>query len=247
METETAPEKKLNPNVQTGNIDAPFPPEEIELSIEEKDPEVAAVVMPTSIAIKSKSAFAKNKRAKSRHGDIKSVYSRSLITRNVTLPIMNIGKNLRETIERNICQEVEGKCILEGFVKTGSIKIVTYSSGIIQSASVMFEVVFECDVCFPIEGMLVTCVAKNITKAGIRAESSSETPSPFIVFIARDHHYMMPYFSSIEENAKFTARVIGQRFELNDKYVSIIAELVEPKIRDLKRKEGGGGKPRIVF
>jgi hypothetical protein len=39
----------------------------------------------------------------------------------------------------------------------------------------------------------------------------------------------MQYFSTIEEGSKFTARVIGQRFELNDKYVSIIAELVEPK------------------
>ena len=35
-------------------------------------------------------------------------------------------------------------------------------------------------------------------------------------------------FNSIEENEKFVARVIAQRFELNDKYVSIIAEIVPP-------------------
>jgi len=39
----------------------------------------------------------------------------------------------------------------------------------------------------------------------------------------------MPYFSTIKENDNFVARVIGQRFELNDSYVSIIAELVEPR------------------
>jgi len=185
------------------------------------------------------------KKPKARQGDIKSVYSRTLITRNVTIPIMNIGRMLRETIEKILSLTIDSKCILEGFVKTDSIKIITYSSGIIQGSNVMFEVVFECEVCFPVEGMLVNCVAKNITKAGIRAESSSEIPSPFIVFIARDHHYMVPYFSTIEEGGKFTARVIGQRFELNDKYVSIIAELIEPKVRDFKKKEPS--KPRLVF
>jgi hypothetical protein len=77
--------------------------------------------------------------------------------------------------------------------------------------------------------MLMNCIAKNITKAGIRAESSEETPSPFVLFIARDHYYASDYFNSIEEKEKFTARVIAQRFELNDKYVSIIAELVPQK------------------
>jgi hypothetical protein len=72
---------------------------------------------------------------------------------------------------------------------------------------------------------------KNITKAGIRAESSTETPSPIVVFITRDHHYTSPYFLSVEENSKIMIRVIGQRFELNDKYISIIAELIEPRLK----------------
>ena len=38
---------------------------------------------------------------------------------------------------------------------------------------------------------------------------------------------MSKYFYSIKENDLFTARVIGQRFQLNDKYVSIIAELID--------------------
>ena len=83
--------------------------------------------------------------------------------------------------------------------------------------------------------MLLNCTARNITKAGIRAESSEETPSPFILFVARDHYYSSDYFNSIEEKEKFVARVIAQRFELNDKYVSIIAELVPQKEYVLKK------------
>ena len=43
-------------------------------------------------------------------------------------------------------------------------------------------------ICLPIEGMLIDCVAKNITKAGIKAEIDADV-TPVIIFIARDHHY----------------------------------------------------------
>jgi hypothetical protein len=81
-----------------------------------------------------------------------------------------------------------------------------------------------------VEGMLINCIAKNITKAGIRAISADEgngeeNQSPFIVFVAKDHHHMNDYFASIQENSLFLVKVIGQRFELNDKYISIIGEL----------------------
>ena len=172
---------------------------------------------------------AKLSKPKNKSKDTKNVYSLSQITKSIMLPISAIGKGLHQTIERTIAAMVEGKCIVEGFVKTDSVRVITYSSGLVKSDSVLFNVVFECSVCYPVAGMLMNCVAKNITKAGIRAESSEETPSPFVLFIARDHYYASDYFNSIEEKEKFTARVIAQRFELNDKYVSIIAELVPQK------------------
>jgi DNA-directed RNA polymerase subunit E'/Rpb7 len=162
---------------------------------------------------------------------INSIYSRSLITRNITLPIYAIGKNIKENIENVIFANFEGKCVIEGYIKPHSSKIITYSSGIInRGINISFEVIFECDICFPVEGMLISCIAKNITKAGIRAESSDEVPSPIIVFIAKDHHFNNTFFSEIKEGDKINVRVIGQRFELNDKFISIIAELVKPKV-----------------
>ncbi len=92
--------------------------------------------------------------------------------------------------------------------------------------------------------MLFNCLAKNITKAGIRAESADEMPSPFVLFVARDHYYSNDYFNSIEENEKFVGKVIAQRFELNDKYVSIIAEIVMPKRGELTKALA---QPRIEF
>jgi len=171
-----------------------------------------------------------------------SVYSRCLLTRKIVLPITTIGKNLKENIEENIKANFEGKCVVEGYIKPNSSKIISYSSGMIQKGNnVLFDVVFECDVCFPIEGMLITCVAKNITKAGIRAESDTEVPSPIVVFVAKDHHYSVSYFAEIKEGDKINVRVIGQRFELNDKYISIIGELVKEK------EYKPAAKPRLII
>ena len=93
--------------------------------------------------------------------------------------------------------------------------------------------------------MLISCTVKNVVKAGIRAESSTDVPSPVVVFVARDHHYSIQQFNEIQVGDIINVRVIGQRFELNDKYVSIIGELVKEK--DIAPKPKQSAKPRLVF
>jgi DNA-directed RNA polymerase subunit E'/Rpb7 len=176
---------------------------------------------------------------------LQNIYSRCLLTRKVVLSIKNIGKNLDDVIEEYIHNNFEGKCVVEGYIKPNSIKIIRYSSGVIERGSnIIFEVVFECDICFPVEGMLVSCTVKNIVKAGIRAESSTETPSPIVVFVAKDHHFNNQQFNEIQVGDIINVRVIGQRFELNDKYISIIGELVKEKDKDIKKQPS---KPRLVI
>lgn len=192
--------------------------------------------------------IAKQKPVMKKRREIKdwNIYSRCLLTRKIILSINVIGKNLDEVIEEYIRDHFEGKCVVEGYVKPNSSKIIRYSCGTIERGNtVVFEIVFECDVCFPVEGMIIPCVAKNIVKAGIKAESATEVPSPIIVFVARDHHYSSQQFADIKEGDKINVRVIGQRFELNDKYVSIIGELVKDKEYVPKPKQPV--KPRLVI
>jgi len=165
------------------------------------------------------------------------IYMNTIITKRVNVPITNVNKNIKYTLEKIISNEIEGKCITEGYIKPRSINILTYSSGLIHGATIVFEVVIECNVCNPVEGMTIPCMVKNITKAGIRAQTDEEV-SPIVIFIARDHHYMSQKFSTIKEGEMINAKVIGQRFELNDKYISIIAELVEAKeVLKMKKKK----------
>tara|TARA_B100000902_G_C27288525_1_gene905781 strand:- start:1313 stop:1909 length:597 start_codon:yes stop_codon:yes gene_type:complete len=173
---------------------------------------------------------------KKKSNNTAGIYSNMLITRKVPVSINNVGFGIKETLEKIISSTIEGKCIVEGFIKPNSTKILTNSSGIIKGNGINFEVVFECDVCSPVEGMHINCIAKNITKAGIRAETIDD-PSPVVIFISRDHHYTSPYFASIKPEQEIKVRVIGQRFELNDKYISVIAELIEAKENKFKHKK----------
>ena len=156
----------------------------------------------------------------------KNIYSQLLITRTIPINIANIGNRIKETLEKAIAAQIEGKCIVEGYIKPRSVEVITFSSGLVIGSNVIFEVVIQCEVCSPVEGMLIKCIAKHINKAGIRAEIN-ETPSPVVIFIARDHNYASPLFAEVKENDEIKVRVIGQRFELNDKYISIIAEITD--------------------
>jgi predicted NAD-dependent protein-ADP-ribosyltransferase YbiA (DUF1768 family)/DNA-directed RNA polymerase subunit E'/Rpb7 len=157
---------------------------------------------------------------------IQTLYNPIVITKLVTINIINIGNNIKEVLEKVIASQIEGKCIVEGYIQPRSTQILTFSSGLISGSEIAFNVVFQCNVCYPVEGMLINCVAKHINKAGIRAETK-ELPSPVVIFVARDHNYTSPVFAQVKENDDIKVRVIGQRFELNDTYISIIAELVE--------------------
>jgi DNA-directed RNA polymerase subunit E'/Rpb7 len=170
------------------------------------------------------------------------IYSTMLITRQIPVEIVHVGTNIKETLEKVIASQIEGKCIVEGFIRPNSTKILTYSSGMVKGSYIIFEIVFECLVCSPVEGMRISCVVKNVTKAGIRAETKEE-PSPVVIFIARDHHNTSQYFSSVTDGTDINVRVIGQRFELNDKYISIIAELLESREEKAKRKR----RPKLVI
>lgn len=160
------------------------------------------------------------------------VYMKSILNKKVSLLIQEIGGSTKKNLEKKIAGLIEGQCIREGFIKPGSVKIVTYSSANISNMNNEFQVVFECMVCHPVEGMLIEAIAKTITKAGIHAEViDKHGVTPITLFIARDHHNTDKYFHSVKEGDKILTRVIGIRFELYDTCIYAIADLVNPKIK----------------
>lgn len=167
-----------------------------------------------------------NNKPRTEQRKVYGVYITEMLERKITLNITEVGKNIKQNLERTISKQTEGKCISSGFIRPGSVRILSYSSGSVAGDSVHFQTIFECMVCHPVEGMLIECDIKTITKAGIHAEVIDDAGvQPVTIFVARDHHLNDSQFSKMKENAKITVRVIGVRFELNDPYISVIAKL----------------------
>lgn len=204
--------KDLNDLQKNTQINETEPPNDNEIEVEKKQDETNNEKNKKNLTKKQK-IFVEN------------VFEKAVISRNINIKLNYIGKNFRDTIENILKSDIEGKCIVEGYVKPNSIRLISYSSGLIKNEIIEFVVVFECFICFPVEGMLINCIVKNITKAGIRAESYIDNPSPFVLFVSRDHHYNNSYFNKIKINDKIKVKVIGQRYELNDTFISIIGEL----------------------
>lgn len=165
------------------------------------------------------------------------VYVRSLLTMKVILKITEIGRQVKQNLERKIVQQTEGKCIPQGFIRPNSVRVVSYSSGNIHSENIEFTTVYECLVCHPVENMRVECTAKTITKAGIHAEVVTDNNVvPLTLFIARDHNYMNRDFDKIKENAKIQVKILGIRYELNDPYICAIGMLVESDAERMRNR-----------
>jgi len=158
------------------------------------------------------------------------IYYQAILARRIMVGIGNIGGNMRQILENVAEKTYGGKCGPEGYVKSGSVKIQAIGAPILKADSVTFQVTLECLICNPVEGMIVNCVVKNVTKAGIRAEvpeGSDGQQTPMVIFISRDHHYNDSLLNNVAQDDTIQVKVIGSRFMLNDNYISVIAQLVD--------------------
>ena len=176
---------------------------------------------------------------------IYGAYMRSVLNTRVALSITEIGKNIKPNLENKIISQISGKCISDGYIKPNSIKVISYSSGSVASDIIDFQVVFECMTCLPVEGMLIECTCKTITKAGIHAQVIDDDGNiPVTVFVSRDHHHLDERLQNIKEGSKLAVSVIGVRFELNDAGICVIARLTnhETKKDDRPKIKIHGGE-----
>ncbi len=148
----------------------------------------------------------------------------SIVSRRIGLPVTALGRNTTALLLSKFATDYEGTCVSEGYVRPGSIRLVSNSAGELAGSGVMFEAAFECSVCRPVEGMNIGgCVVRNVTKAGVRA--TIPEPSPVVVFIARDHEAGNEAFASLAPGDIITARVVGSRYEIGDKQIAVVATL----------------------
>jgi hypothetical protein len=153
------------------------------------------------------------------------IYITSLITRKINIPMSECGKNMTDILIHYL-QPLEGKCIDEGYLKKGSIKIISHDSGKLFKHYITFVVVFEGSIALPTVNQQLVCEVESNTIAGLQCKLHMEVESPFIIFLAKDHHMDNTEFFQCDVGSIIHVSVLGQRFSINDSNISVIAKLL---------------------
>lgn len=152
------------------------------------------------------------------------LYTRVLVARRINLAASAVSSEMDDVIVAGLRKRLEGRCGTDGYVKPGSVELQRISAGKADGALVEYHAGVTMEVCLPVEGQKIRCVAKDVTKAGVRC-AALVTPSPVVIFVARDHHAQNEAFQKITPGDELVVEVLGQRFELGDEYVAVIARL----------------------
>ena len=116
-----------------------------------------------------------------------SLFHKEVLKRKIILPFRYINSNINDMLMYKINNNYEGKCLKEGFVRSGSSEIISSTIGNMDGSNVTFHVIFRCDVCYPYEDMIIDCMVDSITKIGIKAIVSKED-NPIVIFLSREHN-----------------------------------------------------------
>jgi len=153
------------------------------------------------------------------------IYTDSLLTRSVQIPMSECGKNITEILEHTL-KPLEGKCITEGYLKKDSIHVVKFSSGIMKDHYAIFTVVFQAKIAVPFINQELECIVETNTIAGLQCKLYPDDDSPFIIFLAKDHHMEDRTFFTCVVGSILRVSIIGKRYSVNDSNISVIAKLL---------------------
>ena len=174
------------------------------------------------------------------------LYLKSLLTTKVFIKITFIGKNLQDILKEKLSSKIANKCISEGYVSSNNIQIISSSAGTIRSDYIMYEVLFECMICHPVEGMEFIAKIKTITKAGIHARIIDKDGNiPITVFVSRDHNVQNDNFHNVKDEEFIIVKVIGIRYEINDSNICAIATFISSYQKELETKLLDGSETNI--
>ena len=157
------------------------------------------------------------------------IYHKNVIEYTTSIVPKEINKNINITLTRKLRDDLEGKCIKEGYVKRESIKILSRSLGEVLlshcNGTILYHIKFQADICNPMEGMIIKSRIININKMGALAEIIGEEISPVAILIAKQHHIDNTNFENLKKGDDVDVKVLGKRFEYGDNQISIIGLL----------------------
>lgn len=159
------------------------------------------------------------------------IFIRMRLCEKIKLEPAFISTSYRDEVLKRLKTKVEGICTKHGFIRPDSVEIFKVCSGRVEliglNGSTVFDVHFWADVCNPLLGSILKCRVTNINKFGILVEAGN-----IIEAIVAKNSVSIQSDVDLEKiriGDDVMIEVVGKKYELNDKKISLIARIVRNK------------------
>jgi DNA-directed RNA polymerase subunit E'/Rpb7 len=167
-----------------------------------------------------------------------NLYTTNILDYRYHLEADEFGIEPDEIFLSKLKKEIEGRCIREGYVKTGSVKILSRSLGKINQAYFtglpVYDIKYQADICNPPIGSIIECIIKDETKMGLVCYINDQD-NPLDIVVPSQWHYDNKKYSMLQPDMKIKVKVARKRHENCDNHVSIIASLYSTPFDDDNR------------
>ncbi len=158
-----------------------------------------------------------------------NIFMRMLLSDKVKLEPAFLSKRYKDEVLRRLKLRLEGVCSRHGFIKPNSIQIHKVCMGKVElislNGNVQFDVSFYADICNPLIGSVIKSKVLNVNKFGILAEAEGVVE----IIIAKNSIGIQSEvdLNKIRIGDELLVEVVGKKFELNDKKISLIGRVVK--------------------
>ena len=178
---------------------------------------------------------------------MESIYFKSVLVSKVSLAPINLNHgNLDHILLERLRDMMEGKCHSYGYIRPNSIEILTRSAGFMPpeyfNGVLIYKIKYSAEICNPNPGMVIECKVNNINKMGLLAGINEDfQKSPLVILVSKQHHKNKEVFTDIKVGTAISVEVVGKKYELHDKYISIIGTLHGESLISSSGLEESGG------
>lgn len=167
---------------------------------------------------------------------------RSLLTEKIKLEPVYLTQNFKNEILNRLKLKIEGVCSKHGYIRKGSIELYKITPGCIEilslNGNINYNVAFYADVCNPLVGNIIKgAKVVNMNRFGILAEArlleDQYATSVLEIIIAKNSVNILSEIDleEIQINQEVNVEVIGKKYNLGDKKISIIGRIVKEPIK----------------
>jgi DNA-directed RNA polymerase subunit E'/Rpb7 len=160
---------------------------------------------------------------------MENLYTTNILENRFHLEANEFGQEPDEIFIKKLKKEIEGRCIREGYVKAGSVRILSRSLGKINQAYFtglpVYDIKYQAEICNPPIGSILECIVKDQTKMGLVCQVD-DTDNPLDIVVPSQWHFNNKRYTMLQPDMKIKVKVARKRHDNGDNTIAVVASLV---------------------